>query len=370
MYNCKFSRKAGYLPCPWQIKLSFMSDSPAVTVETIDGVEEHKHEVDPQHAANQGAVFKWTDEQTNVIEHDLKNGRYPNVIQRNLIKANVFGLRKPSKVQLYNKIAAVKKKLFPSHQILNTHQLRQKVSALLEVPDSEVEGFIPYWEIIDEKENEEPRFCVVFTTPRNQQKVGSHQLLQSDATYRLLWMGFPVFVLGTSSPTGRFFATCVVLASHEDTEGWASIYRYVSSLDNHPKYHLADGAKAITKAIDEVFDLETCTRLMCWPHVHRNIVPKLKSVSVLDKALANDILHDIENLQWSVLNEKSFRKVLSLLEKKHLDNQNPDLKVPLKVFFDYMRAIWVDSRGFRWYEGANPWGVSNNQGVEGKNKVL
>ena len=91
--------------------------------------------MDPQHAANQGAVFKWTDEQTNVIEHDLKNGRYPNVIQRNLIKANVFGLRKPSKVQLYNKIAAIKKKLFTSHQILNTHQLRQKISALLEVPD-------------------------------------------------------------------------------------------------------------------------------------------------------------------------------------------------------------------------------------------
>ena len=62
-----------------------------IQFETIDGVEEQKHEVDPQHAANQGAVFKWTDEQTNVIEHDLKNGRYPNVIQRNLIKANVFG---------------------------------------------------------------------------------------------------------------------------------------------------------------------------------------------------------------------------------------------------------------------------------------
>jgi hypothetical protein len=105
--------------------------------------------------------------------------------------------------------------------------------------------------------------------------------------------------------------------------------------------------------------------MKCWPHVHRNIVPKLKSVSVMDNALANDILHDIENLQWSVLNEKSFRKVFSLLEKKHLD-----LKVPLKVFFDYMRAIWMDSREFRWYEGANPWGVSNNQGAEGKNKVL
>ena len=116
-------------------------------------------------------------------------------------------------MQLYNKIAAIKKKLFPTHQILNTHQLRQKISELLEVPDSEVDGFIPYWEVIDDKENEEPRFCVVFTTPKNQQKIGCNQLLQNDTTYRLLWMGFPVFVL----------ATCVVLALHEDTEGWSSI---------------------------------------------------------------------------------------------------------------------------------------------------
>jgi hypothetical protein len=177
-----------------------------------------------------------------------------------------------------------------------------------------------------------------------------------------------LFILGTSTSTGRFFATCVILASHEDTEGWSSIYRYVSGLDIHPKYHLADGAKAITKAIDEVFNLQTCVRLMCWPHVHRNIVPQVKSISVFDKALANQIIQDIENLQWSVL--KSFRKVFNLLEEKHLGNKNPDLNAPLKKFFDYMRAVWVESREFRWYEGANPWSVSNNQGVEGKNKVI
>ena len=109
---------------------------------------------------------------------------------------------------------------------------------------------------------------------------------------------------------------------------------------------------------------------MCWPHVHRNIVPQVKSISVFDKALANQIIQDIENLQWSVLNEKSFRKVFNLLEEKHLGNKNPDLNAPLKKFFDYMRAVWVESREFRWYEGANPWSVSNNQGVEGKNKVI
>ena len=104
-----------------------------------------------------------------------------------------------------------------------------------------------------------------------------------------------------------------------------------------PKFHLADGAKAITKAIDEVFDIKSCVRLMCWPHVNRNLGPQLKSISTMDKALATQILLDIDNLQWSVLNEKSFRYVFELLETKHSVNANPDLEVALKRFFKYMR---------------------------------
>ena len=196
MYHCRFSRKVGYLPCPWQIKLSFLSHCSAVTVETVDGIDEHKHEEDPQYEADPGAVFKWTEEMTKIVEDCVRNNQKPNVVKRNLTQANVFGLRKPSKVQLYNKIAAVKKKVFPSSNIVNTHQLRQRISEILEVADSEVEGFVPYWEVIDDKEGEEPRFCVVFTTKKNQGKIGCNGLLQNDATYRLNWMGFPVFVLG------------------------------------------------------------------------------------------------------------------------------------------------------------------------------
>merc|ERR1719186_722300 len=43
---------------------------------------------------------------------------------------------------------------------------------------------------------------------------------------------------------------------------------------------------------------------------------------------------------------------------------------PLSKFFKYMRTVWVESEEFRWYEGAHPWQVSNNQGVEGKNKEI
>ena len=188
----------------------------------------------------------------------------------------------------------------------------------------------------------------------------------------ILHTGFYSFfpISGTSSSTGKFSALSAVIASNEDTEGWSSIYRYVESLDIAPKYHLADGAKAITKAIDNVFGLQNCTRLMCWPHVYRNIVPKLKPISSINKALADQLLLEIENLQWSVHNEQSFLSVFNLLEMKYLDNDDSDLTAALERFFSYMKEVWVESREFRWYEGANPWSVSNNQGVEGKNKEI
>ena len=35
-----------------------------------------------------------------------------------------------------------------------------------------------------------------------------------------------------------------------------------------------------------------------------------------------------------------------------------------------MWKVWIDSTEFRWYEGAHPWHISNNQGIEGKNKEI
>ena len=198
IYHCTFSRKVGYLPCPWQIKVSFLTHSAEVIVESLDGLGGHEHAENPEAVNKTGAVFKWTEEQTDIIEGCLRINRNtkPNFMKRKMNDENVFGLKKPTHVQLYNKVAATKKKLFPSDNILNTYQFRQKIAEVLEVPESEVKGFVPYWDIIDETDEEDPRFCVVFSTLKNQAKLGSNGLLQTDATYRLNWMGFPVFVLG------------------------------------------------------------------------------------------------------------------------------------------------------------------------------
>ena len=109
---------------------------------------------------------------------------------------------------------------------------------------------------------------------------------------------------------------------------------------------------------------------MCWAHVHSNILPRIKSVATQNKKIADAILRDIENLQWSALNESSFKKAYSLLEEKYLGKHDLVLNDVLNIFFSYMRKVWIDSTEFRWFEGAHPWGVSNNQGVKGKNKEI
>ena len=187
----------------------------------------------------------------------------------------------------------------------------------------------------------------------------------------MIFLTRTLFVSGTSASTGRFFAACVILSSHEDTPAWSQIYQYLYDLGVKPAYHMGDGAKALSKAGREVFsDLDRCHRLMCWSHVYRNITPQLKSIGIHDKELSANILNDIQVLQWSVLNEESFKKVYTLIEQKYLGKHSPIINAALAKFFSYMRSVWIDSEEFRWYEGSHPWQISNNQGLEGKNKSI
>ena len=109
---------------------------------------------------------------------------------------------------------------------------------------------------------------------------------------------------------------------------------------------------------------------MCWSHVYSNILTQLKCVSALNKTVSDNILNDLVNIQWSELNETSFRKSVELLEKKYLDKNDAILNGVLAKFFVYLHKVWIDSGEFRWYEGAHPWGISNNQGVETKSSPI
>ena len=49
VHSCKFERRVGFLPCPWKIKINFMSTSSAVVAETTKDVSDHVHTEDPDY---------------------------------------------------------------------------------------------------------------------------------------------------------------------------------------------------------------------------------------------------------------------------------------------------------------------------------
>ena len=57
-----------------------------------------------------------------------------------------------------------------------------------------------------------------------------------DATYRLNWLNYPVFIVGLASPTGKFRISLVVISSHEDHVSQAKILSFVKSLGINPSY--------------------------------------------------------------------------------------------------------------------------------------
>ena len=94
-------------------------------------------------------------------------------------------------------------------------------------------------------------------------------------------------------------------------------------------------------------------------------------VGSVDKEKAKQLLGDIETLQWSCSSEQTFSSAYQLLREKYEPyNDKPGLKSSLESFFKYFESTWISSEERLWYEGANPYRCSNNQGIEGKNKAI
>ena len=86
--------------------------------------------------------------------------------------------------------------------------------------------------------------------------------------------------------------------------------------------------------------------------------------------MTKNILSDIEYMQWSVLNEESFHYVYNLLKQKYMEKNTPIINGAVEKFFEYMDNVWIQSGESMWWEGAHPFQISNNQGVEGCNKEI
>ena len=88
--------------------------------------ESHVHDV-LETEEHESMLFHWSSEQTAIIKSGVEHHAKPNVIRRNLEESGAFGHKLPTQIQLYNKIASVKRSIFPSTKINTTYDLIQKI---------------------------------------------------------------------------------------------------------------------------------------------------------------------------------------------------------------------------------------------------
>ena len=88
MYECKYTRKVGFKPCPLKMRISFLSHNSQVIVERLEEVGEHVHEEDEESCGQPSSNYRWTEEMTKIISEHIYEK--PNRILRRLKETNVF----------------------------------------------------------------------------------------------------------------------------------------------------------------------------------------------------------------------------------------------------------------------------------------
>ena len=81
----------------------------------------------------------------------------------------------------------------------------------------------------------------------------------------------------------------------------------------------------------------------------------MKPVEAANKEVAKALLNDLEDIQWTAINE-TFFDLIELVKKKYLKNNLLDVNTvsALRDFFKYFKdiSIWVHSSENKWYEGS------------------
>ena len=108
----------------------------------------------------------------------------------------------------------------------------KRLSSINTEPDNDFQAYIPCSEIHDDEDkDEETKYVVIFATKRTLSFLNQGDTLHIDATYRLVWNGFPVIVCGVTGKTGKFHGSFSVLAHDEKAWTWNKVYTFVHERD-------------------------------------------------------------------------------------------------------------------------------------------
>lgn len=266
----------------------------------------------------------------------------------------------PKKTDLNNYLVSLKKFKYGSTSI-SLGELERFFIDNSQAPEDPDEAFIVSYQI----EYEEPTFFRFFISSKTLLKLSINaKHIHTDATYKLIWQGFPVLILGTTDRNRMFHTFGVAVCTNEQTEDFIFLFNALKSGVEKifietigPSSLVCDASKSIQNAFKHVFGSET-TIHMCWAHMKKNVQKKAEQL-VRPKENIFQILEDIDILQLSQ-NEEIFEKASCMFVVKW-EKQND--------FIKYFQKEWLELNR-NWFEGVQKLVPSTNNALEAFNRVL
>lgn len=224
------------------------------------------------------------------------------------------------------------------------------------MPDDEDDAFVLNYDLCDE--NESMYFRFVVSTKRLISHCRQLENICADATYKLVWQGFPYLVMGTVDRAKKFHPLCFSCSSHEQQDDFEFLFQTMKSFveksyvetEFHPKLLISDASYAITNAFDAIFP--GGKKIMCFSHVKRNVLKR----PLNDKKNRQPIVNDIDEMHLAQ-SEEQFQMMATLFLNKWRKIEHE--------FINYFEEQWLNAH-CNWHESAAIYTPSTNNNLEGK----
>jgi hypothetical protein len=273
--------------------------------------------------------------------------------------AKVEGIKLPKMSQLRNYLYDQRRSKYGKPTI-SLGELEAWLSSHSTVPEDDDEVYVLRYEI---EKNDSPKFRFALSTKFLLQLACGVKIIHADATYKLVWQGFPVFVIGSTDKDKKFHPFCLGVATSEEKDDFKMLFdalktniSSVFSCSLQPDVLVCDASKAIQNAFVEIFGAEVTVR-MCWAHAKRKIQARVEQVT--RKEVQKQLLDDVDSLQAATDPEIFSLAAKAFLLKWHSETD----------FIKYFEEQWL-IQNRNWYLGVNLGSPATNNALESFNRVI
>lgn len=212
-------------------------------------------------------------------------------------------------------------------------------------------------------------FQVIFSTRRLLLLSQHAKNIHVDGTYKLVFQGYPVLIIGYSDANRRFHPIALSLSMRERLCDYQKLFVVVSEsirkyyghlFSYRPNVLISDASSAIKGAFASWYGEGERKEIVCWAHVYSNI-DKHKHLCD-DKTIRDNILNDVSTLQ--LCGSPEIFEVASKLFLKKWNSLSSAIN-----FITYIDNSWIKQQA-TWYEGYSFGNPSTNNCLEATNNNI